>query len=49
LLKLLNNTEVAELFRKMGRQRAEQFSMRTLAEMYIPLYERVVSRFPFAT
>jgi phosphatidylinositol alpha-mannosyltransferase len=47
LLQVLDDPAVADRFRDRGIERAEDFSMRKLAEAYIPLYERALSNYPF--
>jgi phosphatidylinositol alpha-mannosyltransferase len=48
LRRVLDDVTVAGQYRQNGILRAEEFSMRTLAEAYIPLYERAMSNYPFA-
>jgi phosphatidylinositol alpha-mannosyltransferase len=45
---VLQDESLAESLVRHGDQRARQFSMIKLAEAYIPLYERAVSKYPFA-
>jgi phosphatidylinositol alpha-mannosyltransferase len=45
---VLRDKALADRYRDHGMARAQQFSMRTLAEAYVPLYERAMSNFPFA-
>jgi phosphatidylinositol alpha-mannosyltransferase len=47
LREVLDNADVAKSFRSHGRARAEHFSMTSLAEAYIPLYEQAISKYPF--
>jgi phosphatidylinositol alpha-mannosyltransferase len=44
---VLDNAGSAERYRRHGIARADEFSMRKLAEAYIPLYERATSNYPF--
>lgn len=44
---ILDDKAVADHYRQRGIARAEEFSMRKLAEAYIPLYERALSNYPF--
>lgn len=48
LLKVLDSKALAAEYRQRGILRAEEFSMRKLAEAYIPIYERAMSNYPFA-
>lgn len=48
LARVLNDNVLAEQYRQHGIARAEHFSMRKLAEAYIPLYERAMGNYPFA-
>jgi phosphatidylinositol alpha-mannosyltransferase len=48
LAQVLDDNDTAERYRQNGIVRAEAFSMLTLAQAYLPLYERAMSSYPFA-